>query len=226
MNEQLTAYIASITGQRVETSDGSTERGAREDPFPFRAWVLATSSPATSRSSGTPASSSRISSHTSSAIEKATYKELQAQAIAYLALSSSDDPVLVQAARSERLHRDLRVLADGDLDRLSPSSWMSRACAKNWRRTSTRFGLRTLGLRAGRMDRDETDHGRAYEDDRAERSVRLRQPALPTSSTRRADGSDFSPYIAARLHASDRRRGGLQPRLRVGNPEVSISNPG
>jgi hypothetical protein len=49
---------------------------------------------------------------------KGYLKELHAQALAYLALRTSGDPVLVQAARAERLHRHLAVLTDRDPDRI------------------------------------------------------------------------------------------------------------
>jgi hypothetical protein len=45
---------------------------------------------------------------------KGYWKELHAQALSYLALVSSGDPALVQAALAERLHRQLRVLAGED----------------------------------------------------------------------------------------------------------------
>jgi hypothetical protein len=45
---------------------------------------------------------------------KAYWKELEAQALAYLSLTASADPALIQAALLERLHRNLLVLADHD----------------------------------------------------------------------------------------------------------------
>jgi hypothetical protein len=45
---------------------------------------------------------------------KGYFKELHAQAIAYLALRGSGEPLLVQSARAERLHRQLRSLAGED----------------------------------------------------------------------------------------------------------------
>lgn len=48
---------------------------------------------------------------------KGYFKELHAQALAYMALRSSGDPALVQSARAERLHRHLRVLAGEDTAR-------------------------------------------------------------------------------------------------------------
>jgi hypothetical protein len=46
---------------------------------------------------------------------KGYWKELHAQVLAYLSLAASPDPVLRQAARVERVYRDLRVLCDGQV---------------------------------------------------------------------------------------------------------------
>src|SRR5690606_18573085 len=48
---------------------------------------------------------------------KGYYRELEAQALAYLALVRSGEPVLVQSALAGRLHRHLRVLAEDDEER-------------------------------------------------------------------------------------------------------------
>src|SRR5439155_15621927 len=45
---------------------------------------------------------------------KGYWKELEAQALAYLTLTASGEPVLVQSALCERLHRDLRALVGED----------------------------------------------------------------------------------------------------------------
>ncbi|HZD06032.1 MAG TPA: DUF3810 family protein, partial [Longimicrobiales bacterium] len=42
------------------------------------------------------------------------WKELHAQVLAFLSLRNSGEPLLVQAARAERLHRQLRVLSGDD----------------------------------------------------------------------------------------------------------------
>ena len=116
VNECLTAYIASITGQRVETSAEVRSVALAKVLFPFAlgACDILSGDVTIFRDSGI--FEPHIIAH-EFCHRKGYYKELQAQAIAYLALSTSDDPLLVQAALSERLHRDLRVLADGDLDR-------------------------------------------------------------------------------------------------------------
>ena len=116
VNEQLTAYIASITGQRVETSAEVRSVALSKLLFPFAlgACDILSGDVTIFRDSGV--FEPHIIAH-EFCHRKGYYKELQAQAIAYLALSTSDDPVLVQAARAERMHRNLRVLADGDIDR-------------------------------------------------------------------------------------------------------------
>ncbi len=116
INEQLTTYIASITGQRVETSDQVRSFALAKILFPFAlgACDILSGDVTIFRDAGI--FEPHIIAH-EFCHRKGYLKELQAQAIAYLALSTSDDPVLVQSARSERMHRNLRVLADGDLER-------------------------------------------------------------------------------------------------------------
>ncbi len=115
VNERLTAYIASITGQRVETSAEVRSFALSKLLFPFAlgACDVLSGDVTIVRDSGI--FEPHITAH-EFCHRKGYYKGLQAQAIAYLALSTSDHPVLVQAALAERLHRNLRVLADGDLD--------------------------------------------------------------------------------------------------------------
>jgi hypothetical protein len=50
---------------------------------------------------------------------KGYLKELHAQALSYLALRNSGEPLLVQSARAERLHRQLRAVAGDDLQRFN-----------------------------------------------------------------------------------------------------------
>jgi hypothetical protein len=116
VNEHLTAYIASITGQRVETSAEVRSMALAKLLFPFAlgACDILSGDVTIFRDSGV--FEPHIIAH-EFCHRKGYYKELQAQAIAYLALSTSEHPVLVQAALAERTHRNLRVLADGDLER-------------------------------------------------------------------------------------------------------------
>jgi hypothetical protein len=113
VNERLTAYIASITGQRVETSAEVRSVALSKVLFPFAlgACDILSGDVTIFRDSGV--FEPHVIAH-EFCHRKGYYKELQAQAIAYLALSTSDHPVLVQAALAERTHRNLRVLADGD----------------------------------------------------------------------------------------------------------------
>jgi len=109
INERLTDYIAAITGQEVVTSHQvrsvtlarylmpqalgscdpiSGDIAVFQEIFPLTPHILA-----------------HELCH-----RKGYLMELHAQALAYLALRTSGDPVLVQAARAERLHRQLKVI--------------------------------------------------------------------------------------------------------------------
>ncbi len=134
VNEHLTAYIASITGQRVETSAELRSVALSKLLFPFAlgACDILSGDVTIFRDSGV--FEPHIIAH-EFCHRKGYYKELQAQAIAYLALSTSDDPVLVQAALAERTHRNLRVLADGDIGhyhRLVEESGLREELAKDF----------------------------------------------------------------------------------------------
>ena len=189
VNEHLTAYIASITGQRVETSAEVRSFALSKLLFPFAlgACDVLSGDVTIFRHSGV--FEPHIIAH-EFCHRKGYYKELQAQAIAYLALSTSDHPVLVQAALAERTHRNLRVLADGDLDgyhRLVEESGLRKELAKDF------HALRPepSAYEPGRMDRHEADHGGAHEDDRTKRSVRLRQRLYRLHSRPGLTGATF-----------------------------------
>ena len=115
VNKHLTTYIASITGQRVETSDEVRSMALAKLLFPFAlgACDVLSGDVTIFRNSGI--FEPHIIAH-EFCHRKGYYKELQAQVIAYLALSKSEDPVLVQSALAERMHRNLQVLADGDVE--------------------------------------------------------------------------------------------------------------
>ena len=112
VNERLTSYIAGITGQRVETSN--EVRGATLAGFlmPFAAGSCDVLSGDVALYRRTGVFEAHILAH-EFCHRKGYLKELEAQALAYLALSGSRDPVLRQAALAERVYRNLRVL-DGD----------------------------------------------------------------------------------------------------------------
>lgn len=115
VDDALTDYLAGITGQRVRTSReirGLTLAGLAL-PFATGACDMVSGDVAIFRDPGVflPHVIGHEFVH-----RKGYWKELHAQALSYLALVSSGDPVLVQAALVERLYRQLGVLADGDED--------------------------------------------------------------------------------------------------------------
>ena len=116
INERLTEYIASVTGQRVETSSEVRSFAISKLIFPFAlgACDILSGDVTIFRDAGI--FEPHIIAH-EFCHRKGYYKELQAQALAYLAMSTADENILVQSAQSERVHRNLRVLAGGDLDR-------------------------------------------------------------------------------------------------------------
>lgn len=116
VNEHLTDHIASITGQRVETSSEIRSFSITKVIFPFAlgACDMLTGDVTIFRDTGV--FEPHIIAH-EFCHRKGYIKELEAQALAYMALAESGENILVQAALCERVHRNLRVLADTDLDR-------------------------------------------------------------------------------------------------------------
>ncbi|MXW16485.1 MAG: DUF3810 domain-containing protein [Gemmatimonadetes bacterium] len=112
INERLTTYIAGITGQRVETSSSVREMTLARLIMPFASGScdVLSGDIAVFRSTGI--FEPHILAH-EFCHRKGYLKELEAQALAYLALSRSRDPQLRQSALAERVYRNLRVL-DGD----------------------------------------------------------------------------------------------------------------
>ena len=112
VNERLTSYIAGVTGQRVETSSSVREMTLARlmMPFAIGSCDILSGDVAVFRSTGV--FEPHVLAH-EFCHRKGYLKELEAQALAYLALSRSRDPVLRQAALAERVYRNLRVL-DGD----------------------------------------------------------------------------------------------------------------
>jgi len=108
INDRLTAYVAAITDQEVVTSSEIRS-------FSMARFLIP----------GALGSCDPISGDIAIFVDegvllphviahelchrKGYLKELHAQALAFLAMRSSDDPALVQSARVERLHRQLRV---------------------------------------------------------------------------------------------------------------------
>lgn len=116
VNEHLTDHIASITGQRVETSSQIRSFSITKVIFPFAlgACDMLTGDVTIFRDTGV--FEPHIIAH-EFCHRKGYIKELEAQALAYMALAESEENILVQAALCEHVHRNLRVLADADLDR-------------------------------------------------------------------------------------------------------------
>ena len=113
VDRHLTAYIAGVTGQRVETSTEvrSFSLVGLFFPFALGACDLLSGDVAVFRDVGVfePHVIAHEFSH-----RKGYWKELEAQALAFLSLSASESPVLVQSALCERLHRTWRALVGDD----------------------------------------------------------------------------------------------------------------
>ncbi len=115
VNGHLTDTIARITGQRVLTSSAVRDFGLAELLFPFATGVCDVLSGDVAIFRDTGMLEPHVIGH-EFAHRKGYWKELHAQVLSYLALRWSEDPYLVQAARAERLHRQLKVLAGEDHD--------------------------------------------------------------------------------------------------------------
>ncbi len=113
INERLTTYIAGITGQRVETSSSVREMTLARFIMPFASGScdVLSGDIALFRNAGI--FEPHILAH-EFCHRKGYLKELEAQALAYLALSRSRDPQLRQSALAERVYRNLRVLDNDD----------------------------------------------------------------------------------------------------------------
>lgn len=110
----LTDYVATITGQRVETSTEVREFTLAALIFPFAAGTCDIFSGDIAIFRRTGIFEPHILAH-EFCHRKGYWKELEAQALAYLSLRGSGREVLVQAATAERLHRQLRVLSGDDV---------------------------------------------------------------------------------------------------------------
>ena len=120
VDRHLTRYIAGITGQRVRTSAAVRSFSLAKVAFPFAVGACDILSGDIAIFKDTGPLEPHVLAHEFSH-RKGYWKELHAQALAYLALAASGEPVLRQAARLERLYRNLRVLAGrapGAFDRL------------------------------------------------------------------------------------------------------------
>lgn len=113
VNDHLTEYMAGITGQRVYTSSEVRDFTLAKLVFPFAMGVCDVVSGDVALFRDTGIFEPHVICH-EFVHRKGYWKELHAQALSYLALMSSGDPVLVQSALAERLHRQLKVLAGDD----------------------------------------------------------------------------------------------------------------
>jgi hypothetical protein len=113
VNRHLTAYIASVTGQVVETSSEirSFSLALLVFPFAYGACDIISGDVAIFKDTGI--FEPHIIAHEFSH-RKGYLKELHAQALSYLALRSSGEPLLIQSARAERLHRQMRAISGDD----------------------------------------------------------------------------------------------------------------
>jgi hypothetical protein len=114
VDRHLTRFIASITGQRVQTSVEVRGFTLARLAWPSALGICDILSGDVAIFKDTGLFEPHVIAHEFSH-RKGYWKELHAQVLAYLALSTSDDPVLRQAARCERVYRSLRVLAGHDV---------------------------------------------------------------------------------------------------------------
>jgi hypothetical protein len=112
-DRHLTRYIAGITGQRVETSTEVRNFSLVKFIFPFALGAADIFSGDVSIFHDTGVFEPHIVAH-EFAHRKGYLRELDAQALAFLSLTSSGEDVLVQSALCERLHRNVRVLTGED----------------------------------------------------------------------------------------------------------------
>lgn len=118
VNRRLTAYLASVTGQEVVTSAEVRAFTLARVVFPFALGACDPVSGDVAIFKDTGLLEPHVIAH--EFCHRIGYlKELHAQVLAYLALRTSDDPLLVQSARAERLHRQLAVLSRSDDPRRS-----------------------------------------------------------------------------------------------------------
>lgn len=115
VNRHLTRLIASVTGQEIVTSSEVRDFNLMYLLFPFAYGTCDVISGDVTIFKDTGVFEPHIITH-EFCHRKGYFKELHAQALAYMALRSSGDPFLIQSARAERLHRQIRVLGGDDHD--------------------------------------------------------------------------------------------------------------
>ena len=113
VNGHLTEYMAGITGQRVHTSSEVRDFTLAKWIFPFAMGACDVISGDVALFRDTGIFEAHVICH-EFVHRKGYWKELHAQVLSYMALMSSGEPELVQSALAERLHRQLKVLANED----------------------------------------------------------------------------------------------------------------
>ena len=121
VDRHLTYLIATVTGQRVQTSTEIRDFSVFGLAFPFALGTSDILSGDVAILRDTGIFEPHVLIH-ELAHRKGYWKELHAQVLSYLALARSDEPVLVQAALAERLSRQLSALAGRD-----PAAYRDRA---------------------------------------------------------------------------------------------------
>jgi len=147
VDRHLTRYIASITGQHVGTSVEVRDFSLAVVLFPFALGACDMLSGDVAVFRDLDAFEPHVIAHEFSH-RKGYWRELEAQALAYLSLTSSGEPLLVQSALCERLHRQLRVLVNHDV----------RAFRERIEQSDLRAELRTQFLKLD-QGRDTTADG-------------------------------------------------------------------
>jgi len=113
VNGHLTDYIAGVTGQRVRTSSAVRDFTLAKLMFPFAMGVCDIISGDVALFRDTGIFEPHVICH-EFVHRQGYWKELHAQALSYLALMSSGEPIMVQAALAERLHRQLKSIVGED----------------------------------------------------------------------------------------------------------------
>jgi hypothetical protein len=113
VDRHLTEYIAGITDQRVETSTAVRDFTLAKFLFPFALGAADIFSGDVAIFRDTGVFEPHVVAH-EFVHRKGYFRELEAQALAYLALTASAEPMLVQSALCERLHRNIRALEGDD----------------------------------------------------------------------------------------------------------------
>lgn len=113
VNRHLADYIAGVTGQRVRTSSQLRDFTLAKLIFPFAMGVCDIISGDVALFRDTGIFEPHVICH-EFVHRQGYWKELHAQVLSYLALMASGDPILVQAALAERLHRQLKTMAGED----------------------------------------------------------------------------------------------------------------